>query len=561
MNRKYLPMPCRAHARSWLRRLLLATAAACMTTAALAQPIVLRGPGEGQVRALVIGIDAYRHVRPLKGAVPDAQDIDQSLRRNGVTDVTVLLDDKADRDSVLGAIGGLIGRAQPNDLVLISIAGHGAQEPEHVKGSQPDGMDSVFLLAGFDINAAGSKQRIIGTEFNHFIKKFEERGARVLFVADTCHGGGMTRDVDPRGEEMSFRQVPLYRITDDAYVPISTTSEAFMTELDFQKTAFLAAVDRKTKAPEVRIPGIASYRGALSYAVARALEGAADVDRNGKVTLKELFTYVRQVVYQLSDQRQNPVTLNSPTRSIDSEVAFEMTRAVKIVDAASDIAKPAATVASAAPAPTTVAPVRVASLDGQAARLAGMEPREAAFEVVPPSQAPDLVWDPATGDVLAGADVIAYRMQKSDLPSAIDRAAVVRGLKQLTAKSPQPIKVTPSDKLHHNDSKVAVEIGGVKGRALVLFNIAGDGTVQLLYPVGTDPQVLRDAEYRLPVRVREPFGSDLVVAITSEQPMPKLEQALKSLNNRRSAMQALAMVDRYRPVDGRIGSTGIFTAP
>ena len=118
-----------------------------------------------------------------------------------------------------------------------------------MKGSQPDGMDSVFLLPGFDTTAAGSKQRIIGTEFNHFIKKFEERGARVLFVADTCHGGGMTRDVDPRGEKMSFRQVPLYRIPDDAYVPISTASEAFLTELDFEKTAFLAAVDRKTKAP------------------------------------------------------------------------------------------------------------------------------------------------------------------------------------------------------------------------------------------------------------------------------------------------------------------------
>ena len=52
----------------------------------------------------------------------------------------------------------------------------------------------------FATTTAGSRQRIIGTEFNHFIKQFEERGARVLFVADTCHGGGLTRDVDPRAE-------------------------------------------------------------------------------------------------------------------------------------------------------------------------------------------------------------------------------------------------------------------------------------------------------------------------------------------------------------------------
>jgi hypothetical protein len=556
MNRTVATMASHICNRS--RLLLLGLAAACLATAATAQPIVLRGPGEGQVRALLIGIDAYRHVRPLKGAVSDARDIEGSLRRTGVADLTTLVDAAADRDSVLRQIDALLGRTASGDLVLISIAGHGSQEPERVKGSQPDGMDSVFLLPGFDTTAAGSKQRIIGTEFNHFIKKFEARGARVLFVADTCHGGGLTRDIDPRGEEMSFRQVPLYRIPDDAYVPVSTASDAFLTEFDFEKTAFLAAVDRKTKAPEVRIPGVASYRGALSYAVARALEGSADANRDGKVTLKELFTYVRQVVYQLSDQRQNPVTLNSPHRDIDNEVAFEVTRAVRIVDAASDATKPAKMAAVAAP---RLAPVRIASLDGQAARLADLGPREAAFDVVPPSQAPDLVWDPATGDVIAGADVIAYRMEKAELPSAIDRTAAVRALKQAAAQAPQSIRVIPGDAVHRRDNRVAVEIGNLAGRALILFNIAGDGTVQLLYPLNADPRVVRGNLHQLPVRVRGPFGADLVVAVTSAQPMPMLEQALKPLDQRRSALQALKAVERYRPADGRVGSASIFTAP
>jgi hypothetical protein len=106
-----------------------------------------------------------------------------------------------------------------------------------------------------------------------------------------------------------------------------------------------------------------------------------------------------------------------------------------------------------------------------------------------------------------------------------------------------------------------VEIGNLAGRALVMFNIAGDGTVQMLYPVDADPRIIKDDLYRLPVRVRGPYGSDLVIAITSEQPMPMLEQALLPLNQRRSALAALKAVERYRPVDGRIGSTGIFTAP
>jgi hypothetical protein len=549
------------HITGWLPILGLLAGLTFVPTLATAQPAALRAPDEGQVRALLIGIDAYRNVRPLKGAVSDARDIEGALRRSGINDLTLLLDERANRDAVIAAIEALIQRTGRGDLVMIAIAGHGAQEPERVKGSQPDGMDTVFLLPDFATTAVGSRQRIIGTEFNHFIRRFEERGARVLFVADTCHGGGLTRDVDPRAGEISYRQVPLYRIPNDAHVPISTASDAFLTELDLEKTTFLAAVDRKTKAPEVRIPGVSGYRGALSYALARAIEGSADSDRDGKVTLKELFGYVRQVVYQLSDQRQNAVTLNSPHRSIERELAFQMTRAVKIVDAAPETRPAPAATPIAAPAPAKPAPVRLAALDGQAARFEGLRPREAPFEIVPPSHAPELVWDAATGDLIAGADVIAHRVDKAELPSAIDRAAAARALKSLAARSPQAMRVLPDDKLHRNDSKVTVEIGAVAGRALILLNIAGDGTVQLLYPVGSDPKVVREADYRLPVRVRGPFGSDLVVAITSGQPMSQLEQALQPLNQRKSALEVLKVVERYRPVDGRIGSTGIFTAP
>src|SRR5215468_6705982 len=101
------------------------------------------------------------------------------------------------------------------------------------------------------------------------------------------------REVDPRAAELSFRQVPSYRLSVDLLKPIATTSDEMLTELDFERTAFIAAVDRKTKSPEVKIPGVSGLRGALSYAVARAIEGGADADGDGKTTLNELFTNVR----------------------------------------------------------------------------------------------------------------------------------------------------------------------------------------------------------------------------------------------------------------------------
>jgi hypothetical protein len=56
------------------------------------------------------------------------------------------------------------------DFVVLSIAGHGVWEPEHVKAPQPDG------LAGFNPKTpAANQQRIIGTEINHVIKQFESK--------------------------------------------------------------------------------------------------------------------------------------------------------------------------------------------------------------------------------------------------------------------------------------------------------------------------------------------------------------------------------------------------
>jgi hypothetical protein len=538
-----------------------------------AQQVELEGPERGNLRALVVGIDAYKNVRPLLGAIADARDIERALRRSGVGDVTTLVDEGVTRDSVIAALEALVGRAGQGDFVILSIAGHGAQEPERVRGSQPDGMDTIFLLTNFARSVAGSRERIVGTEFNHFIRRLEEKGATVLFIADTCHGGGMTRDVDPRAGELSYRQVPAYQIPNDALVPVSTASEAFLTEADFERSAFLAAVDRKTKAPEIVIPGVAGHRGALSYAVARALEGAADANADGKVTLKELFGYVRQVVYQLSDQRQNPVTVSSPHRDVEHDVAFGLSRGVRIVDApeikptviASSAAVPAPPAAAPAPSAATKAPigerVRVAALDGKAAWFEGLAPREAPFEVVLPSRGPDLIWDAASGDLLAGADVIAFRLDKADLPSAIDRAAAVRALKTMAAQWPQAVRVLPDDSLRREGSRVFVEVANLQGRALILLNIAGDGTVQMLHPMRPDAKPMRDAEFRVPVQVRRPYGADLVVAISSEQPLPQLEQALRALNQRRGAVEALRLVERYRSPGLRIGAAGIFTAP
>jgi len=559
-----------------------------------ADGLSISNPDGAAVRALVIGIDDYQHVRKLKGAVADATDIVTSLKSMGVGDVIELTNAQADRASVLREISALVERTRNNDLILLSIAGHGSQEPERVKGSEPDGIENVFLLPGFETTPSGSVERILGSEFNHFIRQFELRGAKVIFVADTCHGGGMVRDIDPRAAEMSFRQVPRYTLLVDELKPVSDSNDP-KSELDFDHTAFLAAVDRYTKAPEVRIPGIDGLRGALSYAVARAMEGSADINHDGKVTLKELFSNVRQVVYQLSDQRQNIVTISSPAQTPETDVAFELTRGVVLIQgpsarAASGQAGAAAPVEGQAQAPSTVmakaptiptlaaatkaaptssappplhlaAPIRLAALDGKTNYFASVTPKDVTVQAVQPTDNPDLIWDPVSHDVIAWGDVVAYGVDVTGLPTVVDRTAAIRELKRMATRSPQMMRIWPDDRQQRAGQTIEVDLSDVASRAVLLFNGSGDGTIQMLYPVGSDAALSRSANLRLPLRVGEPFGAEQVIAVTSQQRMADLETVLMQLNRRRASGQVIKSLERYLPADARIASIGFFSAP
>lgn len=567
-----------------------------------AEALSIGNPDGGAVRGLVIGIDDYQHVRKLKGAVADAADIVSSLKTMGVGDVVELTNAQADRASVLREISAMVERTRNNDLVFLSIAGHGTQEPERIKGSEPDGLENVFLLPGFETTPTGSVERILGSEFNHFIRQFELRGAKVIFVADTCHGGGMVRDIDPRAEEMSFRQVPRYTLLVDELKPVSDSNDP-KSELDLDHTAFLAAVDRNTKAPEVRIPGIDGLRGALSYAVARAVEGSADINHDGKVTLKELFANVRQVVYQLSDQRQNIVTISSPAQTPETDVAFELTRGVVLIQGpaprtataqatvpADGKAPPApvattktptmptlaaapnsapgnpvptgTALAGTAPAPIRLStPIRLAALDGKMSYFSGVSTKDVTVQAVQPTDNPDLIWDPVSHDVIAWGDVVAYGMEVANLPTVVDRTAAIRELKRMATRSPQTMRIWPDDRQQRAGQTIEVELSDVAARALLLFNVSGDGTIQMLYPVGTDAPLAKSPSLRLPLRVGEPFGAEQIVAVTSQQRMSDLETVLIQLNRRRASGQLIKSLERYLPADARIASVGFFSAP
>jgi len=533
----------------------------------------------GQMRALVLGIDEYRYVSPLKGAAADARDIAAALHGLGIADLKLMLDDEGVRATTLREFESLLSRTNPDDTIFIALAGHGALEPERVKGSEADGMDTVFLLAGFDPrDRKRASEKILHSEFNHFIKGFEDRGARVVFVADTCSGDSLTREVDSRAQELSYRSLSYSPIGDELQA-VSTPADAFLLASDFQRSIFLAAADKHSNVPEIHIPG-AGYRGALSYAVARALEGAADLNGDGQLTAEELLSYVRQVSYQLTDERQHVVTVYPAAADPKKDVLLRFSRGISVqpvgqaaagatgsiqiggvtlLPIAPEAASPRP-VELLRPIPKIKDPIRIASLDGQSAQLAGLKPR-VAYDVVSPNKSPDMVWDPSTHDVVSGGDVVAFNTDRDNLSGIIDRMAAIRWFKLRAAKAPQEMKIFPNDKLHRTGEQVEIAIHSLAGRSLILFNIAGDGTLQFLYPKGSDPPVIENSEQRLTLYVREPFGAEQIVSVSAPRWQEELEQAVRQLDRQRSPLKASELVERYDGADVWVGVVGLFTAP
>ncbi|RUM26959.1 caspase [Rhizobium vallis] len=528
----------------------MAAAFALLTLAAtdsLARTI--EAPERGAVRAVLIGIDLYRNVPPLHGAVADAEDLSLSLRSVGVEDMTLLKNGEADREGIFHAIEAVTERAGSGDLVVLGIAGHGSSEPERVRGSKPSGRDEVYVLAGFDTRIPGSRERIFGDEFKVLIHKLEAKGADVLFIADTCHAGGMTRDVDPRGAEITWRQAPSYTIEEDDLAPISTTADALSTGFDYKRLTFLAAVDDNTKSPEITIPGIPQKRGALSYATARAFEGAADRNGDGAVSRRELFEYVRQSVYQFTDQRQNIFTESPPGTDLDRAVVYSYDGAGTTMEAEKS---------NVPPPPTEPTPITVAAL-GSDPVLQGIDPAVTPFKLAESADA-ELVFDPEKHEAIAGGDVVASGIGAGDMPFVVDRMAALDTLKRLSETNPQTVRVTPSDTVHREGERVGVTVSDISGRKLVLFDVTGDGTVQFLYPGEKDADAPMPAAFDLDLSVVAPFGTDLLVAVTSETPMPQLVEFLKQNDRRRTAGNIAKRLGEFLPEGARVGFTVLYTS-
>jgi hypothetical protein len=236
--------------------------------------------------AVIIGINRYSKVRPLKYAVNDAKifydhlvEFSQIPREN----VTLLLDQNATLTRIRSTLGThLKNQAGREDMVIIFFAGHGATEKD-VMSPDGDGLEKYLLPYDADPKDLYATALPMG-EISKIFSRIQSE--RLVLIADSCYSGASGgRTIDIGGIR-------------------ATISESFLDRLAGGKGRVIITA---SGANEVSAEYDDLKHGVFTYYLVEGLEGKADGDKDGVVTVDEAYRYVSEMVPRATGQEQHPV--------------------------------------------------------------------------------------------------------------------------------------------------------------------------------------------------------------------------------------------------------------
>ena len=508
-------------------------------TAGLAGALLLSGSilvpvhaAQAAVHALVIGINDYVGPPKLRGAVNDAEDVSAVLRQNGV-DVTVLTDRQATRENVFAKWQSMVKESGPGDFLIFHFAGHGIQE-ESTRGEA--GAQESFLLADYD-DVENPSDRLIDQELGLWLSLAADAGRTVLFVGDACHSGSPTRSIF--GETLPTRfYVP--RTQPERPRPLVQAS-AQVVDAARQSIFSVGATLANRTIPEIMIDN--APRGALSYAVARAYEGSADLDGDDVVSASEFEAFVAQTVRSLAASKQTP-QFEIPDASFP---ILKLDRQIEVVPAA--------------PQGAIQVHIRAGADEQFRASIAAIQN----VSLTGDESGAQLVFDPSTGTLANNVrDVVARDLDLEGLKTAIEADRALKELQRLGLEGTLPIAFSPDDGVQPEGTKIGFTVPSVGGSYLTVFDLTATGSVHFLWPVSQDDAdpLPKDQAFSLDTMVTPPFGADNLVVLAMDAPPAELRAELKKLDGTRNPAALIASLKAAvadRPY--RIALQAFFTRP
>jgi hypothetical protein len=493
---------------------------------------------------LVIGINDYAYVPTLDGARSDAADISSALSRMGVENVTTLLDRDATKQNVVAAWQSMLAQARSGDTLFISYAGHGAQAPERNAGEEKDKLDEFWVLPGFNPQNIRETwhETVFDNELNTWFKDASSRGLHVVFVSDSCHAGGMDRAVNGR---MRYVDVGKSRILGEL-VSLMLKGQGGQAPQPEQSVlpanvTLLAATGETLPVPEVVIDG--RPRGALSWSVARALEGMADRDGDGVLTRTELEDYILATVRMRSESLQTPVfTPVSAQSGREIVIALRQDQSVQVASQPEG---------QGAQRPVPMArelgfkPILTVSVKGSELQPENTVKGRYSYEW----DATKGIFKTPNGDV-AGENISSYTVN-----DVVSKFILVDFLQAVASKKPGKSNIAPQKTLYYEGERIKFDSARGAFKNMLVFNLANTGEVQFLDMISNgDPT---NKTFLKEMQVVAPFGADHLVTISTNAPLDYIGEAIERGVGSKELLQLLS--SRIDGVDAEVSVTPLYT--
>ncbi len=235
--------------------------------------------------AVVIGVGNYESpdVPRLRYTVPDAEAVYDVLVGPGgfKKEHVLLLTDKTEKKptyrNLKWALGTFLARsAKKDDTVLIYFAGHGAPEVDQ-RGVERDGLSKYLVPLDAepdDLYSTALPMDELQTIFNRL------EAERVVVFLDSCYSGAAG------GRTFASKKTRASHVDDE-----------FLERLARSRGRAIVTASRPA---EVSIELAELGHGIFTYYLVQGLNGAADLNKDGIVTLQELYEYVEQQVTRKS---------------------------------------------------------------------------------------------------------------------------------------------------------------------------------------------------------------------------------------------------------------------
>lgn len=447
-----------------------------------------------QTTAIVIGVDEYPFLNSLSGAVNDAKDVAGALQKSGVQRLQLFLNADARKDAITAAWQQAVTESVAGDTIIFTYAGHGAQMPELVAGSEEDGKDEFLVLPGFDVKRRQETfhEIIVDNELNAWFKEADAKGIQVLFVLDSCHSGGMSRSVNGKTRLAPAVTVKLTPPSEDA------VSGAGIKEDSFRWVTVLAASLESQPTPEVIIDNVP--RGALSWSFARSLEGKADRNDDGVLTRIELEDYVFSNVKAWAEALQVPNFTPAVARS-DREVVVDLKRSTGAAESGQQAAS--GTIREEGWVPELSLAVEGSDFRPENIKEGGAAPFR---------------WDAASGTFYTpNGEVAGEHIRDAKLQLVVDKFILLDFLKRMSERNPGTASLTPVKDIYAAGDRLRFDAPSPGYKNMLVFNLANTGDVQLL-DVQSDGKPAK--EFKLSqLQVVEPFGADHLIVISTNEPI------------------------------------------